>query len=125
MSAECSVRPSPACCGANSSTTTTWKSGSLATRPDRHHLLSIPTVEIAIASTSAMFRILQADGAGRRGYEQRPDRRLRAAVRLPLGCLGEPHRVGRLAVFPALRRALGVRSTARRAGRALVDPPHG
>src|SRR5439155_9759210 len=57
--------------------------------------------------------------------EHAADRRLRPLVRLPLGRPRELGGLGRLAVLPPVRRAIGVRSHPRRAGRALVDPPRG
>ena len=56
------------------------------------------------------------------GREPAADRRLRPALRLPLGRAREPGRLGRLAVLPALRQPVGVRPAPRRASRALVDP---
>ena len=55
-------------------------------------------------------------------HERAADRRLRAALRLPLGRAREPGRLGRLAVLAPLRQPVGVRPPARRRGRALVDP---
>ena len=55
--------------------------------------------------TAVRFRHDQPPG-GHRG--QPADRRLCAAVGLPLGGAGQPGRLGGLAVLPALRRAVGV-----------------
>ena len=50
-----------------------------------------------------------------------PDRRLRAAVRPAQRGAGQPGRVGRLAVLPAVRQPGDLRPTPRRRGRPLVD----
>ena len=58
----------------------------------------------------------------RRPCEPTADRRLRAAVGLPVRCAREPGRLDRLVVPAPVRLAVGLRPDPRRCRRALVDP---
>ena len=68
----------------------------------------------------------RASRGGRFRHERPADRRLRPALRLHVGRAGEPRRLGRLAVLPALRQSLAssaaCSTTAPGTGRSVRPP---